>query len=198
MSKIIQSDEKLVADYLSGDDEALKILISRYLGLIYSFVFRYIGNAEEAQDITQDVFVKFWRHLKSFDRTRKLKTWIFSIAKNSAIDFLRKSRDDCGAKKQIPFSEFDTEAGENILLNTAACSLPLASEIAEQKDISEMLVLAMNQLAPNYRMVLYLRYNDHFKFREIAQALGEPVDTIKTRHRRGLAQLSKLIPENFG
>lgn len=180
------SDKKLVADYLRGDEKSLEVLIGRYLKPIYSFTYRYMGNLEDAEDITQEVFIKVWRNLKKFDRSKSFKTWIFSIAKNASIDWLKK-------KKTIPFSNFENEKGENLLIGTLADTMPLPNEILEQADVGEMLDIAMSRLNSKYRMVLFLRYNDHFTFREIAETLGDPLDTIKSRHRRALIQLKKQL-----
>ncbi len=70
-------DEKLIADYLAGDEQSLELLIKQYLKPIYSFVSRYVGNGQEAEDITQEVFVRVWRSLKKFDQTKSFKTWVF-------------------------------------------------------------------------------------------------------------------------
>jgi RNA polymerase sigma-70 factor (ECF subfamily) len=184
----MDSDQKLIANYLAGDEKSLEILIHRYLKPIYSFVYRYVGNEQEAEDITQEVFVKAWRNLKKFDRNKSFKTWIFTIAKNTSIDWLRK-------KKTIPFSEFENEKGENKFIERLADPTSLFDELLERVGIEEMLNAAINQLAPKYRMVLFLRYNDHFTFREIAGILGESLNTIKTRHRRSIAILRKLLKE---
>lgn len=180
------SDQQLIDGYLAGDDESLDFLIKRYLKPIYSFVYRYVGNEQEAEDITQEIFVKVWRNLKKFNQNKKFKTWIFSIAKNTSIDWLRK-------KKAMPFSNFENEKGENLLTKTLIDPYPLPDEIFERIGITEMLNKVMNQLIPEYRMVLFLRYNDHFTFREIAESLGESLNTIKSRHRRALIQLRKLL-----
>ncbi len=181
-----RSDKQLIIDYLAGDEGAFEALIKSYLKPIYSFVYRYVGDEQEAEDITQEVFVKVWRNLKKFDQNKNFKTWIFSIAKNTSIDWLRK-------KKAIPFSNFENEEGENILIETLANPAPLPNEILERIGITETLNAVMNQLIPKNRMVLFLRYNDHFTFREIAEVLGEPLNTIKSRHRRALILLRKLF-----
>jgi len=180
------SDYQLINNYLKGDEESLEILIQRYLKPIYSFVYRYIGNAHETEDITQEVFVRMWRNLRKFDQQKSFKTWIFAIAKNASLDFLKK-------KKAIPFSRFENEQGKNMLTETLADSSPLPDELFEQVSFGEMLNAAIRQLALKYRIVLFLRYNDDFTFREIAEILGESIDTIKTRHRRGIAILRKLL-----
>lgn len=165
-----ENDEQLIINYLKGDEKSLEVLIRRYLKPIYSFVYRYVGSPSDVEDITQEVFIRVWRNLKKFDQKKSFKTWIFSIAKNASIDFLKK-------KKSIPFSEFDNVP--NLISSPPELSLNFILE----------------KLSVKYRMVLFLRYNDHFTFREIAEISGESIDTIKTRHRRGIAILRKLLRE---
>lgn len=176
-------DKILIEKYLEGDEKSLEILIQNYLGPIYRFAYRYAGNEKDAEDITQDVFVKMWRNLKKFDQNKSFKTWIFSIAKNTAIDFLRKSRSASGGKKAIPFSQEETFA------DTA----PLPQEIFEKQEIIQGLKSMIARLFPKYQTVLSLRYDNGFTFREIAETLDEPLHTVKSRHRRGLIMLRKLL-----
>jgi RNA polymerase sigma-70 factor (ECF subfamily) len=133
--------------------------------------------------------LKVWKNLKKFDPQRSFKTWIFSIAKNASIDFLKK-------KKVLPFSAFENEEGENVLTETLADPSPLPDEIVARVDAGEKLRQAMELLIPKYRTVLYLRYNDPFTFREIAETLDEPLHTIKSRHRRALIVLKKLLTDS--
>jgi len=183
-----RTDEQLVAEYLAGDEKSLEILIGRFLKPIYSFVYRYVLNSQEAEDITQDVFIKVWRHLKKrFDPKKgKFKTWIFAIAKNASIDVLKR-------KKAVPFSEFENAQGKNTLLEKISDPGPLPDELFEQADMGRAIVLAMENLSPKHREVLVLRYNDHFTFQEIADILGESLHTVKSRCRRALAVLQKLF-----
>lgn len=182
------SDQTLIRKYLQGDEKSLEILIQRYLKPIYSFTYRYVGGGQDAEDVTQEVFIKVWRHIKRFNQNKSFKTWIFSIAKNTAIDFLKK-------KRAIPFSEFENEEGENMITETLADPSPLPQELLEKAGMAHILNSAMEKLSPKYRMVLFLRYNDHFNFREISESLGEPLNTIKSRHCRALIQLKKLLTE---
>lgn len=183
-----RSDEKLIADYLIGDEQSLELLIGQYLKPIYSFVSRYVGNRQEAEDITQEVFVRVWRNLNKFDQEKNFKTWIFSIAKNASLDHLKK-------KRAIPFSEFDQADGGNLVTDTLADPAPLPLALLEKADMAKMLNMAIEKLSPQYRMVLFLRYNDHFNFREIAESMKEPLHTIKSRHRRALIKLKELLTD---
>ncbi len=182
------SDQQLVENYFKGDEKSLEILIGRYLKPIYNFTYRYVGNAQEAEDITQEVFVRTWRNLKKFDKERSFKTWIFSIAKNASIDFLKK-------KRAVSFAEFENERGENILAETISDSSPLPNELLERKDLMGTLAKAIGKLLPKYRKTLLLRHNDNLTFREISETTGEPLNTVKSRYRRGLMMLKKLLSQ---
>lgn len=190
------SDQQLIVDYLRGNEESFKILIKRYLKPIYNFVYQYTNNYHEAQDITQEVFIKIWRHIKKFKRKKKFKTWIFQIAKNTTIDFYRKSRIK-GEKKSIPFSDFDNKEQKNILAETISDPGPLPDEILEKSDLGRMLAAAIKELSLNYRNVVYLYYYHHFTFQEIAEILSAPLNTIKSRHRRALFILKKILEREF-
>lgn len=179
-------DWKLVENYLKGDEKSLEILIKKYLKPVYGLAYKYVGNPQEAEDITQEVFVKIWKNLKKFDKQKNFKNWIFSIAKNTAIDFLKK-------KKAMQFSDFENEKGKNILTETIIDSSLLPTELLARKDMLGMLMKAMNKLLPKYRKVLLLRHNDDLTFREISQITGESLNTVKSRHRRALVMLKKLL-----
>ena len=182
-----RTDKELIANYLAGDEESLEILIKRCLRPVYNFIYkRYVGNAEEAEDIAQDVFLKMWDNLKKFDKEKSFKTWLFAIAKNSAIDFLKK-------KKAVPFSRFINKDGENMILETLTDPALLPDEFLKQKEAGGILKKAINKLSPKYRMVLLPRLNNGLTFREIAESLGESMDTIKSRYRRALALLKNII-----
>jgi len=183
------SDEILIKKYFQGDEKSLEILIKRYLKPIYSFIYRYLEDVSEAEDATQETFLKAWRNLKKFNQEKDFKIWLFQIAKNTALDYLKK-------KKAIPFSEFSArggEKGENIIAEILTDNSPLPAELFDKKQTAQMLNAAMKKLSPQYKMVLFLRYNDHFTFQEIANIFGESLNTVKSRHRRAILLLKKLL-----
>jgi RNA polymerase sigma factor (sigma-70 family) len=184
-----EQTEKLIRAYLAGDEKSLELLFGQYLKPIYNFVCRYLGSSAEAEDITQEVFVKVWRNLKKYRYGSNFKTWIFCIARNTIIDFLRK-------KKDKPFCNFENESGENILLETLSDPAPLPPEVFEFNNLSSLLSSALDKLNPKDRLILFLHYNDHFTFREIAQTMAEPLNTVKSRHLRAISSLRKLLVQD--
>jgi RNA polymerase sigma-70 factor (ECF subfamily) len=174
------ADEKLIDNYLKGDEKSLEILIQRYLKPIYSFVYRYVGD-EEAEDLTQEVFLKMWRNLKNFKREKNFKTWLFTIARNTCFDFLRK-------KKKL--STLDLK---NCFYLTDSNALP--DEIFDGKILKEKIGEALEKLSFKARKVLNLYYNEGLTFREIAEISGEPINTIKSRYQRAISKLKKLISD---
>jgi len=179
-------ENELIKQYLKGDEKALEVLISKYLKLIYSFVYNNVGSAESAEDITQEVFVKVWKNLKKFDQKKDFKPWIFHIAKNTAIDFLRK-------KKSIPFSRFENEKGQNPLVeNIAATPVNIIGKLSDK----ETVITAMEGLTEKEQKIITMRHTDGMSFKEIAEAFDESINTVKSRYRRVLGNLRKNIKEN--
>ena len=181
-------DKNLIQQYLKGDEKSLELLIAKYLKIIYSFIYKNVGSQADAEDITQEVFLKIWKNIKKFDQKKSFKPWIFQIAKNSSIDFLRK-------KKSIPFSKFENEKGQNLLVdNIAATPMNLIEKLSDKKVLSG----AMKNLSENEQKIINLRHNDGMSFKEIADVLGESINTIKSRYRRTLAVIKRNIGHNEG
>jgi len=176
-------DKKLIQQYLKGDEKSLEILIERNLKLIYSFVYKNVGSASDAEDITQEVFVKIWKNIKKFDQKKNFKPWIFQIAKNTSIDFLRK-------KKSIPFSRFENEKGQNSLMeNIAAAPLNLIEKFSDKR----VLATAIQNLNREEQKIINQRHIDGLSFKEIAEMSRESINTVKSRYRRSLINLRKSI-----
>jgi RNA polymerase sigma-70 factor, ECF subfamily len=185
------TDEDLIKKYLSGDEPAFRELTERYLKPIYNFVYRYTRSGSSAEDITQDVFVNVWKSIKKFDQDKKFKTWVFTIAKNTSLNWVKK-------KKPLLFSELSNlkmEDGgrDDSFVDSILDPAPLPDEIFAKADLKNKLDLAMLSLDQNYQAVLFLHYNDHFTFQEISEMLGKSINTIKSQHRRGIVLLKKVL-----
>jgi len=183
---MLKNDEILISQYLAGDKKSLEILIKKYLQSIYNFTFRFTGNESDTEDIVQEVFVKVWKNIKKFDSQKSFKTWLFTIAKNTSIDFLRK-------KKATPFSAFENEQGENLFLDSIKDLSPLPDEIFEQQEKIESFDSAINKLSPKYHQIFELHTKLGFSFSEIAEKIKAPLNTVKSRYRRGLIVLKKIF-----
>jgi len=182
-----QTDEQLVTDYINGNEEALNLLIKRYLKPVYNFAINYVGDDSEAQDVTQEVFVKLWRYIKRFDTGRKFKTWIFEITKNTAFDHLKK-------KKPLLFSRMNVSEDEDLQFeNTLSDDAPTAPEMLDREMTREQVMKGIDRLSPDYRAVLTLRLADDLNFQEISEVLHKPLNTIKSQYRRAVVQLKREI-----
>jgi RNA polymerase sigma factor (sigma-70 family) len=187
------SDEELIKKYLKGDEKSLEVLIKRYLKPIYSFSFSFVLNQQDAEDLTQEIFLKMWRNLKKFNQNKNLapyrtegsgsgfKSWLFTIAKNTCFDFLRKK------KRSLILNV------EN--LEIIADFTPSLIEMFEKENLMEKLKREIEELPFKMKQVMDLYYNAGLNFREISEILGEPVNTIKSRHRRAISKLKKSILE---
>jgi len=185
------NDEQLVKLYLKNSDEkALESLVKRYLPLIYGFVRKYTGDRDNASDITQETFVKVWRNLGQFNQSKSFRTWIFTIAKNAAIDWLKK-------KNALPFSVIQAEQeGSNDFVDSLTDGSPSISEQLSTKENSRKLAKAAAHLPIDYATVIKLHISDELNFREIAEFLEEPLNTIKSRYRRGISLLRNILLED--
>jgi RNA polymerase sigma-70 factor (ECF subfamily) len=175
----VYTDKQLIINYLKGDEKALEILIKRYLKSIYSFAFRFVGNGQEAEDITQEVFIKMWRNLKKFKKNGRFKNWLFTIAKNACFDFLRE-------KKKISILSL-----EDYFYLVDSKNLP--KEIFEKESLKEKIQKLLERLSFKTKEVLNLYYAGGLTFREIAEISGESINTVKSRHKRALAKLREIL-----
>lgn len=181
-----RNDQQLIADYLNGDEVAIAILIDRHLKSVFNFAYRLVGKSEDAEDIAQETFLKMWRNLKKYRQGENFKTWLFTIARNAAIDSLRK-------KRNFVFSDFEGEGGENLFVESLTDPEPLPDEIFAKAEEKRLLEETLAKLTPAHREVLLLHYIECFTFDEIGKILGASINTSKSRHRRALAELTKLL-----
>ena len=182
-----KTDKELIKSFLSGEDDgSFEILIKKYLKDVYSFAYHFSSNKAEAEDITQETFVKVWKNIKKFDGERSFKTWIFSIAKNTAIDYFRK-------KKSVPFSFLDNEETGTEFADTVRDETPLQDELAELSMMKDKLDVAIKRLPEIYKNIIFLRYSEDLTFEEISEVYGESINTVKSRYRRGMIALKEII-----
>lgn len=180
-----KTDQQLVDDFLRGNDESFEILVQQYLKPIYNFLYQFTQDRDSLDDLTQETFIKAWKGIEKFDKTKSFRIWLYVIAKNTAYDFLKK-------KKTIPFSSFEDEVGNNRLENISE-EKPLPDEILARKDLEKDLEKVLQKISDNYRIILIMRYKDDFSLQEISEILKLPYNTVKSQHARALANLRKIL-----
>ncbi len=186
MSNLEEKDSDLISSYLeSGDESSLQTLISRHLRSIYNFAYSIVGGDSEADDVVQEAFVKIWKNLKKFNPEKGFRTWAFSITRNTAIDYLRK-------RKAIPFSHFDDEK-EGQFAESIKDGEALADELFDLMHQNKEVAKAIDSLPEIYREIISLKLAEDMTFEEMAEIMGESVNTIKSRHRRGVILLRKAL-----
>lgn len=181
----MESDEQLAAACLFGNDKAFAELLERYLKPIYGFLYQMVRDQAVVEDLAQETFIKAWKNMHRFDQSKSFKTWIFTIAKNTALDYLKK-------KKTTPFSFFEDEKGNSHLENVSE-DAALPDEILEREDVAREMEDKLELIPQKYRTILVLRYKEDFSLHEIAEILGAPYNTVKAYHSRGLNQLKRAF-----
>jgi RNA polymerase sigma-70 factor (ECF subfamily) len=173
-------EQALMQQLLAGDERAIRILYGRFARPVYTLGYRLLGSAEAAEELAQDVFLAAWRKGSRFDATRgRLSTWLMAIAHNLAVDRLRHER---GAGRPILVLVDELPEGNP----TEEEDMLVERETARQ---------ALAELSPTERRLLSLAYLQGWTAREIAEADGIPLGTVKTRLRTSLIKLRKAQGE---
>jgi RNA polymerase sigma-70 factor, ECF subfamily len=181
------TDAELVASALRGSDEAFRDLVLRFERPVYALILRMVHDAETAEDLAQEVFVKAYRHLASYDPRRKFASWLFKVAHNSTIDHLRRAQLDT-----VPLAA-EQEDGGGLLAVLADTSAESPAAAAERRDMARALERAIARLRPEYREAVVLRYVEGLAYQEICEVLGLPIGTVKTNLHRARKELAEAM-----
>ncbi len=180
------TDEELAEACKKRDSLAFQELTTRYLRQIFNFVRQYSKTTEDAEDIAQDAFFKVWKNIKKYGTGRAFKPWLFAIARNTALDFVKK-------RKAMPFSDLDDTDNDLSFADTLEDAEPLAPELFENAALAARLDAVRSQLHPDHQSVLVLHYVHEMTFDEIAKVVDKPMNTVKSWHRRALIRLRELL-----
>ena len=188
MMDTMTTDEELIQNIKKGDDIAFAELMSRYTKHIFNFILQYVKIKEEAEDVTQDTFFKTWKYIKRFKHGMKFKPWLFTIARNTALDYIKK-------KKAITFSSMESDEEDSFnFADTLSDNEPLPPELFARAELATELANAMIDLHPDHRSVLIMHYQLDMTFEEIADSMKKPMNTVKSWHHRSLAKVkTKLV-----
>jgi len=180
------TDEALALLACDGSTEAFRELVRRFERPVYGLVVRLVRDPALAEDLAQEVFIRAWRALASFDPERRFASWLLRIAHNAAIDALRRRR-------TAPQIVEPPEEGETPRWEVADRSTPDPEQRAVARDLARALERALARLRPDYRSALLLRFQRQMAYEEIAEVLGLPMGTVKTFLHRGRAELARAL-----
>ena len=186
----------LVRRCLAGDAVAWEEIVQRYHRRIYNICYRFAGSPEDAQDLTQEVFIKMYRTLNSYDLGRgAFMTWVTTVTRNLLVDHFRKSKQD----RMTDSLDTVTSAHED--------AMPLSEQIPDKaappdsgvqsRETREAVHRALQKLSPELREAVILRDLQDMDYREIAGVLRVPEGTVKSRINRGRAELARLLQRTY-
>lgn len=188
--KTLKVEKELIRRAKKGDVEAFEELISGYEKKVYNTVYRFFNNSEDAMDITQEIFIKVFTSLHSFRESASFSTWLYRIAVNTCIDFMRKKKDET-----VPIKE-EIIAGNDIKHGSYS---QLPEDFVEKRELKEALLKAINSLPYEQRICVILRDIQGFSYTEMSEILMCSLGTIKSRLNRGRRALREILksPELF-
>ncbi|HMK39616.1 MAG TPA: sigma-70 family RNA polymerase sigma factor [Bacteroidota bacterium] len=180
-------DSSIIAGALAGDNRAYERLMDKYHDAIFNFIYRMVRDREQVEDLTQEAFIKAFASLKSFNEEYAFSTWLYKIATNNSIDYIRKK------KLQMFSIDKPIESKDSDF----TFELPDDSYEADRELISDqravMLNEAINQLPEKYRLVIRLRHVEERSYEEIARMLKLPIGTVKAHIFRARELLYKQL-----
>jgi RNA polymerase sigma-70 factor (ECF subfamily) len=174
---------ELVERCLAGDQAAWEQIVRLHWRKVFNVAYKFVGRHDEAEDLTQDIFLKIFKALHTFDRRANFTTWLISISRNLCIDHYRSIR------KERETVARDIDAGT---LTPASPDRSPESQL-EQLDVKQLVRQALAELPPSLREAVVLRDLQEFSYLEIAERLHVPEGTVKSRINRGRLELARQI-----
>ena len=190
------SDEQLLERYLNGDLASFQRLVERYQRELFHFLIRFIGNRASAEDVFQETFLQVHNSGESFDLSRRFRPWLFTIAANKARDLMRSQARRPTSPLQAEISPGDGEGGQ--FIDLMAADVPLPDEPAKQAEMQEQVRSVVMSLPEHLREILLLSYFHQFPYKQIADVLGIPLGTVKSRLHSAVATFSERWTQAYG
>lgn len=184
---MINEEAGLVRRCLAGDQKACRDLVKRFQRPVFSILVRMVRRAEDAEDLTQETFVRMFRALDRYDPERPFSSWLFTIASRLAIDHLRRRR-----VPTISLSQVEPGSHEERTIEVPDTG-PGPDEITSNAEEEVRTQDLIDSLPPHYRIVVLLRHQQDLSYEEIAEALQMPLGTVKARIHRARALLKARI-----
>ena len=175
--------DALIERCLAGDQAAWDQIVRQHWRKVFNLAYKFVGRHDEAEDLTQDIFLKIFKALRTFDRRANFQTWLISISRNLCIDHYRSVR------KERETMARDVDASE---LSPVSRERSPFSHL-EQANLKEIIRQALAELPPALRQAVVLRDLQEFTYQEIADQLGLPEGTVKSRINRGRLELARQL-----
>jgi RNA polymerase sigma-70 factor (ECF subfamily) len=189
------TDEDLLQRFCSAaDGQAYEVLVRRYEQELFSYLRRYLGSAEMAEDVFQATFLQVYLKRERFEQGRRFRPWLYTIATNQAIDAQRRNRRH--RMVSLDHKTSDDEVGG--LMEIVSADGPTAIEQLEDEEAKEWVRTAVDNLPETLRAALILVYHQGMKYREAADVLGIPVGTVKSRLHAALLRLNQAWSTSGG
>ncbi len=186
----------LVRRCVDGDVVAWEEIVQRYNRRIYNICYRFAGSGDDAQDLTQEVFIKMFRTLSSYDVERgAFMTWVTTITRNLLVDHFRKSKQDrmTDSLDAAPSEHEDAMPLSEKIEDKA----PTADISVQSRETRELVHSALQKLSPELREAVILRDLQDLDYKDIATVLKVPEGTVKSRINRGRAELARLLQRTY-
>jgi RNA polymerase sigma-70 factor (ECF subfamily) len=180
------SDSEIISLVLKGDHNAYALLVERYKSYVFTLTFRFTKNREDAEEVSQDIFVKAYRSLADFKGTAKFSTWLYTIVNTTCITFLRKKRLDIKSLDDEKTFEVADSQDSGLRANQV-----------EQKSRLTMVNQAIAMLSPDDAEIITLFYKNEQSLEEISHILGVEVNTAKVRLHRARTRLKEKMEKHF-
>lgn len=188
---------QLVRRCAQGDAAAWEEIVQRFHRRVYNICYRFAGSADDAQDLTQEVFLKVYRTVSSFDGEKaSFSTWMTTVTRNLLVDHFRKTRND-RSTDSIDAPLGGDDEGPTLADRLAADGSENPQRHIERRERREMVQRALIQISPDLREAVILRDLQDMDYREIAQVLKVPEGTVKSRINRGRAELARLLQRTY-
>lgn len=185
------TDEQLLLEYRqSGDRELYAQLVYRYERELFSYLRRYLGNAEMAEDVFQAAFLAVHLKCETFEEGRRFRPWLYTIATNAAIDARRRNKRHRTVSLDTPREQDNEDVGR--LVNLLESSDPDPANASESAERSHLVRETLNQLPESMTAVIHLVYYQGMKYREAAEILDIPVGTVKSRLNSAITKLTDV------
>ena len=187
------SDEELLRRFNEGDATAFEVLVRRYQKPLLNFILRSVGDRNTAEELLQDAFLRVVTKSTDFQGNSKFSTWLYTIARNLCIDTGRKMVFRRHRSLDAPLRSGEAESAT--LLDRVAGDEPAADRAVIGQDLQERIALAVEELPEEQREVFLMRELQNLAFKDIAEIVGVPENTVKSRMRYALERLQRALAE---